>query len=138
MAVSPLTGASGGTVQEVARDRIGFAGLDSEDFLKLLIAQLQNQDPTDPLDSDQLLRQISEMRNLQAGLELQNTLKNLSLTQQLASSTGFLGREITALHGDQKEEIQGVVERIILRDGKALLSVNGKEVALTEVQTVAP
>uniref|UniRef100_A0A7C4QPM2 Basal-body rod modification protein FlgD n=1 Tax=Schlesneria paludicola TaxID=360056 RepID=A0A7C4QPM2_9PLAN len=138
MAVSSVTAPNSSSVKEVARDQVGFAGLNSEDFLKLLIAQLQNQDPTDPLDSDQLLRQISEMRNLQAGLELQSTLKNLSLTQQLASSTGFLGRQVTAVHGEQKTEIEGVVDRVQLRDGKALLRVNGVEVELTEVRSVAP
>jgi flagellar basal-body rod modification protein FlgD len=121
----------------VDASEVGFAGLTSETFLKLLIAQLQNQDPTDPLDSDQLLSQISEMRNLQASIELQSALDNLVLSQQLTGATAFIGKTITALVGDQQIEVEGVVERVQMRDGKAFLSVDGTEVELGDVVSVA-
>jgi flagellar basal-body rod modification protein FlgD len=121
----------------VDADKVGFAGLTSETFLKLLIAQLQNQDPTDPLDSDQLLSQISEMRSLQASLELQSALNNLVLSQQLAGSTAFIGKTVAALVGSQQIEIEGIVDRVQMRDGKAFLSVNGTDVELKDVVSVA-
>lgn len=136
MPVNSIT-PTGATPTIVDADEVGFAGLTSETFLKLLIAQLQNQDPTDPLDSDQLLSQISEMRNLQASIELQTALDNLTLSQQLAGSTAFIGKTVTALVGDEEIEVSGVVDRVQMRDGKAFLSVDGTEIGLSDVVSVA-
>lgn len=125
-----------GSVNFVDADQQGFAGLTSDDFMKLLIAQLQNQDPSNPLDSDQLLSQISEMRNLQASIELQSSLENLALSQQLTSSTAFIGKSITGTGTDQTN-VSGVVSRVQLRDGTAYLTVGSKEVALKDILSVA-
>jgi len=124
------------SVRTVEADEIGFAGLTSQDFMKLLIAQLQNQDPTNPLDSDQLLNQITQMRNLQSSIELESALKNLTLSQQLSGATSFLGKMVTALHGDNDQEIQGIVERVQVKDGKALLTIEGTDIELSEVVSV--
>jgi flagellar basal-body rod modification protein FlgD len=120
----------------VDADKQGFAGLTSEDFVKLLITQLQNQDPSNPLDSDQLLNQISQMRSLQAGIELQDTLELLTTSQQLTSSTAFIGKRITGL-GTDDTSVSGTVSKVQLRDGTAYLTVGSKEVKLADVLTVA-
>ena len=137
MAVNGV-GGTGSTndIPLVDADKQGFAGLTSEDFIKLLITQLQNQDPSNPLDSDQLLSQISEMRSLQAGIELQDTLELLTTSQQLTSSTAFIGKQITGVGTDQTS-VSGTVNKVQLRDGVAYLTVGTKEVKLADVLTVA-
>lgn len=137
MAVNGVNNSSS-TPRVVDANKTGFAGLTSQDFMKLLIAQLQNQDPTNPLDSDQLLNQISEMRSLQANLELEDSLKSLTLSQALTSSTSFIGKKVTAIVGADKQNVSGVVDRVVVKDGKTYLSVAGKDVSLSELQTVAP
>jgi flagellar basal-body rod modification protein FlgD len=124
------------SVAVVPRDQQGFAGLTSDDFLRLLIVQLQNQDPTNPLESDQLLSQMSDMRSLQASIELKSALESLTLSQQLTSSSAFIGRTITGTATD-RTGVNGVVNRVQLRDGKAYLSVGTKEVELKDVLSVA-
>ncbi|MDZ4686352.1 MAG: flagellar hook capping FlgD N-terminal domain-containing protein [Planctomycetaceae bacterium] len=126
---------SSNNIPVIDADKQGFAGLTSEDFIKLLITQLQNQDPSNPMDSDQLLSQISQMRNLQADIELQDTLKNLTLSQQLTSSTAFIGKHITAVGTDQTS-VSGVVSKVQLRDGLAYLTVGTKEAELKDVLSV--
>lgn len=127
---------SSNNLPTVDPDKQGFAGLTSQDFIKLLITQLQNQDPSNPLDSDQLLNQISQMRNLQAGIELQDTLTNLSNSQQLTSSTAFIGKKITGTGTDQST-VTGVVSKVQLREGAAYLTVGNKEVKLADVASVS-
>ena len=122
------------TPKVVAAKDVGFAGLTSDDFLNLLIAQLQNQDPTNPMDSDQMLAQISEMRGLQASIELESALESLTLSQQLTSSTSFLGKTISGNIG--QDVIQGVVDGVQVRDGKSFLRVNGRDVELKNVTAV--
>ncbi|HTN02318.1 flagellar hook assembly protein FlgD [Planctellipticum variicoloris] len=118
-------------VKTVDASKAGLNGLTSQTFLKLLITQLQNQDPTNPTDSNELLQQVSSMQSLQANIELQSTLKTVSLNQQLSSAASFLGKTIAATQNE--DFVSGVVDSVRVADGKALLTVDGKEVDLTNV-----
>jgi flagellar basal-body rod modification protein FlgD len=124
------------TPKVVDADKTGFAGLTSQDFLKILVEQLQNQDPTDPMDSDQLLNQISQMRTLQSGLELDKTLKALTLSQGLSSATSFIGKSVTASIDNSSETITGVVDRVLVRDGETFLKSGTREFKLANVTEV--
>lgn len=69
--------------------------LGKEDFLKLLVSQLQNQDPLNPSDPTEFTAQLAQFSSLE---QLSNVNKNL---EQMASSQGleamsFLGREVVA------------------------------------------
>lgn len=123
------------TPKVVEANKVGFAGLTSETFLKLLVAQLQNQDPTQPTSNEEIVSQLSQMQSLQANLDLQDSLKNITLSQQVASSSGFIGKSITGVDG-QKKPVTGVVEKVLLRDGKAYLGVGTKEVLMSDVSQV--
>lgn len=116
-----------------AKDQ-GFAGLTADDFMKLLIVQLQNQDPTSPMESEQLLAQVSEMRNLQASLQLESALKSLTLGQQISSSASFLGKTVSGNIGNTA--ISGVVSAVQVREGIAYLKVNGQELEFKDIVTV--
>ena len=58
--------------------------LDSQAFMKLFIAELEHQDPTNPMDTDKMLEQTSQMSNLEMNTTMQKTLTKLS--SQLAQS----------------------------------------------------
>ena len=58
--------------------------LDSQAFMKLFIAELEHQDPTNPMDTDKMLQQTSQMSNLEMNTNMQKTLNNLA--SQLAQS----------------------------------------------------
>ena len=114
----------------------GFSGLTSDDFLQLLITQLQNQDPSNPMDSDQLLQQISEMRALQSNIELSDSLQSLTLSQQLTSATSFLGKQVAGTDANQ-QTVTGTVSQVVVSGGQTLLSVGNSQIALSDVTNVA-
>lgn len=61
--------------------------LDKDSFMKLLLVELQHQDPTDPMDSDKILSQTSQLATLESA---ENTNKALNdLAKQLAASRDF-------------------------------------------------
>ena len=122
-------------IKFVDPDKIGFSGLTSEDFMKILVVQLQNQDPTNPMESDQLLAQVSDMRNLQASLDLEKSLKSLTLNQQLSNSAGLIGKTVSGTSGENT--IQGVVEGVQVREGTAYLRIGQQELELANVEAVA-
>lgn len=121
-------------VNVVDAGKTGFNGLTSDTFLKLLITQLQNQDPTNPMESDELLAQISQMQALQANIELQSTLKSVSMSQQLASAANMIGKTIKANSG--YDEVSGVVESVKVASGKAILTIGEWEVTMDDVTEI--
>ncbi|MCE5272867.1 hypothetical protein LLH00_16430 [bacterium] len=78
-----------------------------DDFLKLLVTQLQNQDPLNPADNQEFSAQLAQFSSLEQLTEMNDTLsKNLEGTTALGKfinnsvAAGFIGREINAV-GDQ-------------------------------------
>jgi len=119
----------------IERDQIGFAGLDSAGFMKLLITELQNQDPLSPIESGDMLNQLAMMRNLQASIELSDSIKAITSNQQLSTAAAFIGKEITGVDAAGNEVI-GVVDRAFLRDSKAFVGLGEVEVPLSQVTSV--
>ena len=119
----------------VERDQIGFAGLNSETFMKLLITELQNQDPLSPMESQDMLNQLSMMRNLQANIELADALKAITSDQQLSTAAAFIGKQITGIDSDENA-VNGVVDRAFLRDSEAYVGMGDVEVPLSNVDSV--
>ncbi|WP_225205663.1 flagellar hook assembly protein FlgD [Novosphingobium huizhouense] len=66
-----------------AATKSGWGSLGAGDFLKLLTAQLQNQDPTQPTDNIQMVTQLAQFSSLSNSTEMSATLKTIS--DQLAA-----------------------------------------------------
>ena len=62
-----------------------------EDFFKLLVAQLQTQDPMEPLSNAEIVQQISQIRDLEASTKLSGTLDNLAEMQQALAGQQRVG-----------------------------------------------
>ena len=97
--------------------------LGMEDFLKLMIAELQNQDPLNPMDNSELVGQISQMRTITATDKMTETLDSVLLGQNISSATNLIGAEIDAISDDQ-QKITGVVERVSVADGQPKLHLD--------------
>src|SRR5688500_3248269 len=99
--------------------------LDLNTFLKLMIAELQNQDPLNPLDNKDMLAQISQIREVGATDKLTKTLESVLLGQNIASATNLIGADIKAL-SDDFEPVEGVVNHVSIDKGVPKLHVELK------------
>jgi flagellar basal-body rod modification protein FlgD len=135
MAVNATQGTQQSQTKVVDASKTGFSGLTSDDFLKMLIAQLQYQDPTNPMDSDQLLNQISQMQALQSNLSLSDSIKSMTLSQQLTSATSFLGKQVVGTDAN-KNQVSGKVDSVVVDSGTTYLSVGGSKMPLGNVSNV--
>jgi len=85
--------------------------LDIDEFLKLMITELTNQDPLNPMDNAQLVEQIGQIRNISATTKLSDTLDSVLTGQSLTTASSLIGKRVTALN-DRNENVAGVVDRI--------------------------
>jgi flagellar basal-body rod modification protein FlgD len=107
--------------------------LDTAAFLKLLVAELQNQDPTKPMDSTQMVQQLSSFSQVEqataTNLKLGSILDALSIGQ----ASGLLGRVVTSPDGTKT----GVVEAVrISSSGPVARLADGSEIQLAPGVTV--
>ena len=85
--------------------------LDVNQFLQLMITELTNQDPLNPMDNTQLVQQISTIREISATTKLSDTLSAVQTGQSLTTASSLIGKNVTALT-DKGESVTGVVDRI--------------------------
>jgi flagellar basal-body rod modification protein FlgD len=83
-------------------------------FLDLLLAELQNQDPLNPMDNAQMLQQISQIREISATNQLSDTLSSVLVGQSVATASSLIGKRIQALTDDAKN-VEGVVDRVSMQ-----------------------
>ena len=93
------------------------ATLMKDDFLKLLIAQLQNQDPMDPASNQEFAAQLAQFSSLEELQQMNSTLgTNLTMNGVIAGSinnntaANFIGRQVTAVGDQLKLEDSGDIE----------------------------
>lgn len=118
------------------------SSVDLNQFMDLMIAEMQNQDPLNPMDNSQFLQQITQIREIGATNQLTSALTSMNNSHSLATASTLIGREITAL-GDDLKEVKGVVDRVsVERDEKdeniriTRLHVGDKKVQLKNVREV--
>ena len=106
--------------------------LGKQDFLSLLVTQLKNQDPTEPLKNEALLAQMAQFSQLEA-------TQNLSATQVQSSNmqaAALLGMNATA-ETSQGAAVAGVIDFVTLGADGPLLDIGGQQVSLSELQGVS-
>lgn len=88
--------------------------VDLDEFLGLLITELQNQDPMDPMDNGEMLTQISQIREIGSTNQLTDTLNSLAIGQELSMAGSMIGKRVSALDSDSNE-VQGAVDRVSIQ-----------------------
>ncbi|MGE3066589.1 MAG: flagellar hook assembly protein FlgD [Hyphomicrobiaceae bacterium] len=96
-------------------------------FLKLLVAQLKNQDPTKPIDSTQYLSQLASFSAVEQQTQTNSKLDALMTASALQQADGVIGRTITSSDGT----VSGIVASVkIASSGAVAVLQNGTEVPL--------
>ncbi len=109
--IQGITNQLGATSDSQAND--AFAGLSTQAFLDLMIAELQNQDPLNPAENEQLLNQIYQIRQIESNDALTNTLDSILLGQNVSSATNLIGADVVALT-DEGERVSGNVRKVTI------------------------
>jgi flagellar basal-body rod modification protein FlgD len=132
------TATSGATTRDVPQRANGFEDLGSDDFLKLLITQLVNQDPLEPTGNEELLAQIASIREIELSTAMTSSLKSLTGRQDFASSSALIGQFVTGQPGDDGSRVEGLVIGVSFEaDGQAILNLaDGRALPLQQVASI--
>ncbi len=114
----------------------GFAALTSQDFLKMLITELKNQDPTQPVSNSELLQQLSQMQALQSNVELKSTLDNFASNEQIASGASFLGKVVSGTDANSNQ-VSGVADQVFMQNGTLMIGIGSSAISVANVTGVS-
>jgi flagellar basal-body rod modification protein FlgD len=105
MDISSLTTDPTSTLQQPD----AYSGLKTDQFIKIMFTELQNQDPTKPNDSAALLQQISSIRQIQSDIEMGNKLDSLVTENQFASAGSLIGKLVSGVSEDNSRVVGQVI-----------------------------
>jgi flagellar basal-body rod modification protein FlgD len=110
--------------------------LDSSDFMNLVMQQLKNQNPLDPMSDKDYMSQLSQMDSLQELQKMNTTLSKLTSANSMSQAANLIGRNVEANLADGTA-VSGLVSSVSMVNDNVVLTVGNYLVPLTGVTTVS-
>lgn len=127
-----VLGSTGKTYNAVFTDKTDNAALSQDDFLKLMITELTNQDFNNTMDTNQMVNQMTQFSNMQA----MNEMLSYSRTNYAMS---LVGKTVTAsrytVSGDL-DTTTGKIDKVSLVDDEYVFYIGSKRYTLSQIMTV--
>lgn len=127
-AASSIAAQTNTTIAAQTATTRGFNDISSEDFFGLMIEELRSQDPLNPKDNQQLLQQMSNIRQMEQSSTLTKTLQNLSDEQRFGTTAGLIGNYVLGTVTDsagKPTDVDGLVIGVSYEGaGKAILNLH--------------
>jgi flagellar basal-body rod modification protein FlgD len=94
----------------------------------LLIAQMKNQDPTDPMDASEQIAQLATFSQVEQTIQTNSNLETLITGNALTNASSYIGKTITSAD----EKTTGIVASVrVYSDTMVATTTDGKEVPIT-------
>jgi flagellar basal-body rod modification protein FlgD len=106
--------------------------MDQQAFLKLLMAQLQYQDPLEPMDNTAFLSQTAQFNALSQQEQSNTALQSLLSLQSLTGGSDLIGKNVELKDPDTGLGVEGAVTSVVLREGGLSLVVQPQGTQVTK------
>ena len=107
--------------------------LGKDDFLKLLITQLQNQDPTSPMENTEFISQMAQFSSLEQMTNMSSSFSKMAAYISSSEATATLGKTVELDIGNTN--VQGIVEGATRGENPQIL-VNGMYYSMDKIRAV--
>jgi flagellar basal-body rod modification protein FlgD len=133
--------AIGSVLTTGASDRLSNTMLDQQDFIKLFLAELNFQDPLEPVDNKEFLAQMAQFASIEQSRQASENMQNLVHLSSLDQSVGLLGKTVQAatstgvLSGDVIAidfQRDGASLTLELQDGSFITGVKMSQINLVQ------
>lgn len=111
------------------------ANLGKDEFLKLLIAQLRNQDPMKPMEDREFIAQLAQFNSLEQMQNLNTSFSQMLKWQQLSQSSALIGKKIEAVKVGGVE-VRGTVSEIKIGADGPMLKVGQEYIPLGSISKI--
>lgn len=115
-----------GNINTAVTNALPKSVVSQDDFLKILLTQLQFQDPLKPLDNQEFIAQLAQFTNLEQTRQLDDSVSTLLTIQSSTQSIGLIGKtvDVAAQNGGT---VTGTVTTVTFTSGQPRLTVKTTE-----------
>jgi flagellar basal-body rod modification protein FlgD len=104
--------------------------------MNMMMTQLENQDPLNPTNSDQLMTQMSAIGQMQSSTTLDSTLSSLGTQTQIGSASSLMGKQVQGIDSNNNS-VTGVVTAVqVASSGVSLQLDSGDTVSLSNISSI--
>ena len=114
--------------------------LDQDTFLRLLVLQMQMQDPLEPMTNENMIAQLAQFSSLEQMNKLNQRFEQLSTAltgQHFVAASNLLGLNVTGTTADGIS-VTGTVERVFSNEGTVYVQVADQTIPLNNLTEVQP
>lgn len=126
---------TGSTTESKSSSGDAYNDLTTSDFIKMMVAELQYQDPMSPMDNSQMISQISQLRSISSNDKLAATLENVVLGQTFATASSLIGKTVTG-KSEAGTDVTDKVERVVFENGSAKIYVGNSIIKLENITAI--
>lgn len=113
------------------------SALGKDEFLKLLMAQLQNQDPLKPADQQDFINQLAQFSQMEQTINLNKSITNMLNFTSFAQGASLIGKTVTAQDPDTGDPFTGRAQSVLMAQGVPYVRVDGKPVKMDQILSVS-
>jgi flagellar basal-body rod modification protein FlgD len=135
MTVTSTTATTPPTTTSTTKAAADSAMLGKDDFLKLLVSQLQHQDPMNPVDDKDFMGQMAQFTSVEQLTNMATSIDRMSTASQSTQSIALIGKTVTWKKEDGSSG-EGVATSVSFNDGAISITVGTDQVAPNEIETV--
>lgn len=135
------TGAPTVSLDAARQARAAAAGpaqeMNEEVFLKLLVTQLQNQDPSSPMDTNQMVSQAAQLAMTETLNGISKTLQTQTAASSMSTAAALIGQDVEWMDASTGAVSTGTVTGALFQNGETRLEIEGSETTVTLAQITA-
>jgi len=106
-----------------------------EQFMNLMLTQLRNQNPLEPLNENEMLQQITQLNTLQQLEKISKSLQAMEQTNQFMSASNLIGKTVI-YKNDKDEQVSALVNQVYLDGSTVMLKIGDGEKDVIKLSSV--
>ena len=134
--MSSVTPTTSGTLGAAAAGTNPNAILGKDDFLKLLVTQLQHQDPMNPMDDKDFMGQMAQFSSLEQITNLVEATQREAFSNQMSQAVGLIGHQVSWVAADGTDG-SGTASKVSVSGGSIQITVGDSQITPDEIVQVS-
>ena len=134
--MSSVTPTTSGALGAAAAGTNPNAILGKDDFLKLLVTQLQHQDPMNPMDDKDFMGQMAQFSSLEQITNLVTATETMGFSSQMSQAVGLIGHQVSWVSADGTNG-SGTASKVSISDGAIQITVGDSQITPDEIVQVS-
>jgi flagellar basal-body rod modification protein FlgD len=135
MSVNSTTPTTGSSTTPPAAQAADKPMLGKDDFLKLLVTQLQHQDPMNPVDDKDFMGQMAQFTSVEQLTNMATSIKLMNTASQSTQSIALIGKTVSWKKEDGTSG-EGVAKSVSFADGNITIAVGDAKITPAEIESV--